>query len=107
VSPMTAMPMPTPEQFPHIYGALNREAVTSIRVFTRSADGGFTSVADIAAAPVASSDPLNPLNVKSPSKMADELLDATDGFSEALKRYKDKVESRMDQLDDEIKKKLG
>jgi uncharacterized protein (DUF952 family) len=91
-------------KFPHIYGPLNRDAVVNIRVFTRDAAGVFTGVADLPAA--APQDPNNPLNIKSPSQMANELLDATDGFSEALKRMKDKVETRMDRLDDEIKKKL-
>ena len=50
--------------------------------------------------------PLNPLNIKSPSQMADELLNATDGFSEALNRFKDRVEGRIEHLDNEIKKKL-
>ena len=39
--------------------------------------------------------------------MAQELLDATDGVSDALKRYKDRVESRIDDLDKNIKKSLG
>ena len=91
-------------KFPHIYGPLNRDAVVNIRVFTRDAAGAFDGVADLPKPVV--QDPNNPLNIKSPSQMANELLDATDGFSESLKRYKDKVESRMSQLDDEIKKKL-
>ena len=104
-------------QFPHIYGALNRDAIVSIRQFIRAEDGIYTgyaqenllpAVAPVAPAPapVAKQDPLNPMNTKSPSQMADELLDATDGFSEAMKRMKDRVEGRMERLDDEIKKRL-
>jgi uncharacterized protein (DUF952 family) len=105
-----AAPLPDAQLFPHIYGPLNRDAVTDIKLLTRDASGAYTGIAE-PPAPVteskSASDPLNPLNLKRPSQMADELLDATDGFSDALKRYKDQVESRMSQLDDEIKKKLG
>jgi uncharacterized protein (DUF952 family) len=110
---------PEVTQFPHIYGPLNREAIVSIRKFLRGVDGAYTgydkenllpamSAAPPSAekAPPAKQDPLNPLNIKTPSQMADELLDATDGFSEALNRFKDRVEGRIERLDDEIKKKL-
>ena len=112
-------------QFPHIYGPLNREAIVSIRKFLRGADGSYigydkenllpamSAASQVATAPstqtapaVVKQDPLNPLNIKSPSQMADELLDATDGFSEALNRFKDRVEGRIERLDDEIKKRL-
>ena len=111
---------PQVTQFPHIYGPLNREAIVSIRKFLRGADGAYTGfdkenllpAMSVAApsipaqTPAAKQDPLNPLNIKTPSQMADELLDATDGFSEALNRFKDRVEGRIERLDDEIKKKL-
>ncbi len=124
---VVATPSPT-QIFPHIYGPLNRDAIVDIRVFTRAADGSYTGsqplpkTGDEAKATIASSppatpspaavpdkpaDPLNPLNLKPASKMAQELLDATDGFSDALKRYKDRVESHMDDLDQNIKKALG
>ncbi|NJM40780.1 MAG: hypothetical protein HC853_08415 [Anaerolineae bacterium] len=51
--------------------------------------------------PTPAADPLNPLNIKTPSQMADELLEATDGFSEALNRFKDRVEGRIERLDEE------
>ncbi len=98
--------------FPHVYGPINREAVLQVRKAVRDASGTFTGSADMSSAPEAAAtpasveDPLNPLNLKPASQLADELLDATDGFSEALKRYKDKIESRIEGLDDEIKKKL-
>ncbi len=104
---------PTAVLFPHVYGPINRDAVVRVRTAARDADGAFTGFAELpaasAAAPAAAAhveDPLNPLNLKPASQLADELLDATDGFSEALKRYKDKVESRIEGLDDEIKKRL-
>jgi uncharacterized protein (DUF952 family) len=119
--PEAAKEEPTATQFPHIYGPLNREAIVSIRKFLRAADGAYTGYAKenllpaySAAAPsaqatpvpAAKEDPLNPLNIKTPSQMADELLEATDGFSEALNRFKDRVEGRIERLDDEIKKRL-
>jgi hypothetical protein len=78
----------------------------SISSAVRAADGSFTGFAPLNLPPVAanSSDPANPLNVKSPSQMAQELLDATDEFSESLKRFKDSVEGRMAEIDEKIKK---
>ncbi len=61
----------------------------------------------VSTAPSTPTDPSNPLNLKPPSQMAQELLDATDGFSDALKRYKDRVESHIEDLDKNIKKSLG
>ncbi len=101
--------------FPHVYGPINRDAVVGVRKAVRDTSGAFTGSAERSAAPAAAAtanatspaeDPLNLLNLKPASQLADELLDATDGFSEALKRYKDKIESRIEGLDDEIKKKL-
>lgn len=93
-----------PLQFPHIYGPINREAIVGMRLFTRSEDGTFTGFAQIDDNDVADSDPSNPLNVKTPSQMADELLQATDDFSDALSRFKDRVEGRMAEIDEKIKK---
>lgn len=89
--------------FPHIYGPLNRDAVTGTRKLTRAADGAFTGYAP-AQSPESARDPNNPLNIKTPSQMAQELLDATDEFSESLKRFKDSVEGRMAEIDEKIKK---
>lgn len=98
---------PSATLFPHVYGPINRDAVVRVRAAVRDASGAFIGSADLPpAAPATIEDPLNPLNLKPASQLADELLEATDGFSEALKRYKDKVESRIEGLDDEIKKKL-
>jgi hypothetical protein len=36
--------------------------------------------------------------------MAQELLDETDEFSESLKRFKDRVEGRMAEIDEKFKK---
>jgi hypothetical protein len=41
--------------------------------------------------------------LKTPSELANELVDATGDFSEALARYKDKIEAHMDELDKNIK----
>jgi uncharacterized protein (DUF952 family) len=99
--------------FPHIYGPLNRDAVAGVRKLVRGEDGAFIgyAAAEIAAAKPAEAtppepirDPNNPMNIKSPSQMAQELLDATDEFSESLKRFKDSVEGRMAQIDEKIKK---
>lgn len=113
-----AVPATPRPLFPHIYGPINRDAIVAVRDVQRDATGAFVAIVAQPAAPAqpdtpaaavvaaAVGDPANPLNIKSPSQLANELLDATDGFSEALKRYKDKVESRIEGLDDEIKKKL-
>jgi uncharacterized protein (DUF952 family) len=110
---------PAAPEFPHVYGPIDRAAIIAVRLIRRDADGRFLGIGEPVTMPVAApaataapqaasaSDPENPMNLKTPSQMAGELLDATDGFSDALKRYRDQVESRMDQLDDEIKKKLG
>jgi uncharacterized protein (DUF952 family) len=100
--------------FPHIYGPLNRDAVTGMRALTRGEEGAFTGFAPAAQALVAPAqppappepirDPNNPLNIKTPTQMAQELLDATDEFSESLKRFKDSVEGRMAEIDEKIKK---
>lgn len=109
--PVESAPAPT---FPHIYGPLNRDAVTGMRMLLRAADGAFTSYAPPEpvegaqkaepASPEVIRDPNNPLNIKTPSQMAQELLDATDEFSESLKRFKDSVEGRMAEIDEKIKK---
>ena len=82
-----------------------------IRVFTRGVDGGYTGTQALSTSTIPSTptqtDPQNPLNLKTPSQMAQELLDATDGFSDALKRYKDQVESRIERADKDIKGSLG
>lgn len=91
-----------PALFPHIYGPINRDAIVGMRQAVRGADGAFTGFTP--APRPASPDPDNPLNLKPPSQMAQELLDATDEFSESLKRFKDSVEARMEQIDDKIKK---
>ncbi|MCL6510662.1 MAG: DUF952 domain-containing protein [Anaerolineae bacterium] len=83
--------------FPHIYGPINRDAIVGVRLVMRDADGAFIGYAPLP-------DPHNPLNLKSPSQMANELLKATDEFSEALARFKDSVEGRMAEIDEKIKK---
>lgn len=96
---------PTPAPlFPHIYGSINRDAIVSISLAVRTADGTFTGFTPLDLPSTTPSDPANPLNVKSPSQMAQELLDATDEFSESLKRFKDSVEGRMTEIDEKIKK---
>jgi uncharacterized protein (DUF952 family) len=95
---------PAEKQFPHIYGALNLDAVIATQKMTRATDGAYIGYDAIQ--PIATSDPTNPLNLKKPSELANELVDATDQFSEALKRYKDKVEARIEEMDKNIKSKL-
>ena len=90
-----AAPAPT---FPHIYGALNRDAIVGIRRLLRAPDGTFTGYAAVQP---------EGMNLKAPSQLAQELLDATDGFSDALARYKDHVEAHMDELDKNIKDALN
>ena len=105
---LTPMPPVTPTStlFPHVYGPINREAIVGLRRFTRADDGTFTGYAqfDDAIGNAITVDSLNPLNVKSASQMANELLDATDEFSESLKRFKDRIEGRMTEIDEKIKK---
>jgi uncharacterized protein (DUF952 family) len=106
--PVTAAAPADALTFPHIYGPLNRDAVTGMRRLTRAADGAFTGYAPAEQTQVAPPEPIrdpnNPLNIKTPSQMAQELLDATDEFSESLKRFKDSVEGRMAEIDEKIKK---
>lgn len=99
--------------FPHIYGPLNPDAVVGVRKLVRAEDGSFTGYAPLepikqeqapAAPPEPIRDPNNPMNIKTPTQMAQELLDATDEFSESLKRFKDSVEGRMAEIDEKIKK---
>jgi uncharacterized protein (DUF952 family) len=94
--------------FPHIYGPLNRDAVAGMRKLVRAEDGAFTGYAPVEPAQIAPPEPVrdpnNPLNIKTPTQMAQELLDATDEFSESLKRFKDSVEGRMSEIDEKIKK---
>ena len=97
IAPPPAPGASTPK-FPHIYGPLNRDAIVAIRRVLRAPDGTFTGFAPL---------PPTGMNLKSPSQLANELLDATDGFSDALARYKDHVEAHMDELDKNIKDKLS
>lgn len=92
-------PAPTATTFPHIYGPLNRDAIVGIRRAVRAADGTFTGIEPIASAAS--------LNLKTPLQLAGELVDATGEFSDALARFKDHVEARMDEMDKEIKGRLG
>jgi uncharacterized protein (DUF952 family) len=85
-------------RFPHIYGPINREAIVGLRLMQRAADGTFVGYA-----PLPLADPANPLNLKSPSQLAAELLEATDAFSEALREFKDRLEGRIQAMDEEIK----
>ena len=99
--------------FPHIYGPLNRDAIVGIKTLKRDAAGRYTGyVVTQATAPAAPVAPVakpatpentnNPLNTKSHSQMAQELLDATDNFSDAMSRYKDQVQARIDELNKKI-----
>jgi hypothetical protein len=87
--------------FSHIYGPINREAVVGVRLVQRADDGTFVGYA-----PLPSADPANPLNLKPPSQLAVDLLEATDAFSEALSQLKDRLEGRLQAMDEEIKKHL-
>jgi uncharacterized protein (DUF952 family) len=97
-----AAEQPAPLRFPHIYGPLNRDAIMGVRRVLRAADGTFTGFAALESAP---SQPASPpqTRLKTPSELANELVNATGDFSEALARYKDKIEARMDELDKNIK----
>lgn len=100
---------PAAPLFPHIYGPLNRDAILGARRLLREPDGTFTGYAPIEAAAegpatVRPTDPANPLNLKTASQLANELVDATDEFSKSLDRYKDSIEARMAELDKKIKK---
>ena len=98
VAPVAA---PTDPLFPHIYGPLNLDAIVSIRRAVRASDGTFIRFVLL--------DPSTPqgMNLKKPSELARELVDATGEFSDALARYKDKIEAHIDELDKNIKGKLG
>lgn len=92
---------PAPVRFPHIYGPLNRDAIMGVRRVLRAADGAFTGFAALESSPSPAATPQTRL--KTPSELANELVDATGDFSEALARYKDKIEAHMDELDKNIK----
>jgi uncharacterized protein (DUF952 family) len=92
---------PAPVRFPHIYGPLNRDAIMSIRRVLRASDGAFTGFAALESSPTQAAPAQTRL--KTPSELANELVEATGDFSEALARYKDKIEARMDELDKNIK----
>ncbi len=92
---------PAPVRFPHIYGPLNRDAIMGIRRVLRAVDGAFTGFAPLESSPSPAAAPQTRL--KTPSELANELVDATGDFSEALARYKDKIEAHMDELDKNIK----
>ena len=83
--------------FPHIYGPINRDAITGIRIVLRDKDGAFTGFTPA----------FKPDTRTATQRAADELLDATDDFSEALRQYKDRVKSQMDEFDADFKKNLG
>ncbi len=93
-------PAQTAISFPHIYGPLNRDAIVGVRYAVRAADGTFTGIEPIANTPAG-------LNLKTPSQLAGELVDATGEFSDALARFKDHVEARMNEMDKQIKRRLG
>lgn len=86
--------------FPHIYGPLNRDAIVRVRRAVRNADGVFIGIEPVSDTPAG-------LTLKTPSQLADELVDATGAFSEALARFRDRVEARMDEMDKEISSRLG
>jgi uncharacterized protein (DUF952 family) len=99
---------PVAQLFPHIYGPLNRDAIVEMRKVVRAVDGTFTGFAPMpqAAAAAAPEKPAG-MNLKTPSQLANELVDATGDFSDALARYKDRVQARMDELDKDNKSRLG
>jgi uncharacterized protein (DUF952 family) len=86
--------------FPHVYGAIDRAAIVAVRPVQRDEDGRFVGFgAAQTNAPARDERADNPLGLKPASRLADELLQATDDFSESLKRYKDKIEARIEDLD--------
>jgi uncharacterized protein (DUF952 family) len=100
---------PAAPLFPHIYGPLNRDAILGARRLLREPDGAFIGFAPLdtpneAQTAARPTDPANPLNLKTASQLANELVDATDEFSKSLDRYKDSIEARMAELDKKIKK---
>ncbi|MEO6063999.1 MAG: DUF952 domain-containing protein [Thermoflexales bacterium] len=100
---------PAATLFPHIYGSLNRDAILGARRLLREPDGSFTGYTPIDAPTAAQTaarptDRANPMNLKTASQLANELVDATDEFSKSLDRYKDSIEARMAELDKKIKK---
>ncbi|MCS7059919.1 MAG: DUF952 domain-containing protein [Anaerolineae bacterium] len=86
--------------FPHIYGPLNRDAIVGVRRARRSADGEFIGIEPAGRV-------VDGINLKSPAQLADELVDATDAFSQALARFKDQVEARIEQMNEDINNRLG
>lgn len=86
--------------FPHIYGPLNRDAIVGVRRAVRTADGAFIGIEPASDTPAG-------LTLKTPSQLAGELVEATGEFSEALARFRDHVEARIDEMDKEIKSRLG
>ncbi|MGQ9903808.1 MAG: DUF952 domain-containing protein [Anaerolineae bacterium] len=91
-------PASTRTIFPHIYGPLNRDAIVGVRRAIRAADGTFTGIEPITSAAG--------LNLKTPSQLADDLIDATGEFSNALARFKDHIEARINEMDKKIKGRL-
>jgi len=120
-SRVVSAPVELPIQFPHIYGALNRDAVVGIRPILRAGDGTFVGYGELLAKSPTVQPALQPIEPKpvvappSPApkpidtrtpivQAAEELLEATDGFSEELKRLRGRVEAKMASLDEEIAK---
>lgn len=110
-----------PQKFPHIYGPLNRDAIVLMRKFLRMSDGyyaGYEALPAGATTPAAPSpskpkptapktdSPLSKVAGKTPGQLANEVVDATDEFSEALSRYQDRLKGKMDELDKNIDGKL-
>lgn len=86
-----------PEQtFPHVYGPINREAIVGIRIAARTKAGEF----------VGFTQSFKPDDRTPTMRAADDLLKATDDFAESLSRYKDRIKSQIDDLDEKISKGL-